>query len=335
MGRRILVFLAGAIVAGCGGGGGDSGSAAAPAPTASANITSQNAVQIAGASTDAALSSGEFDEFVDLGLFGAPATATVVQSGGDASVSLARKTARLQAETAEVSVGPETTECDMGGFMTISATIADSETLSAGDTFSLSYMDCDYGDGMVANGSIAFTVTAFDGDLLGEQFELGFSLDIDSLELADSTEDTMIDGDLSMSMSVVGTTSSVTVSADSLDLSNGTDSFSLSQFSTTATIDSSMFPTSYSLQTSGYLMSSEFDGEVHFSTSTALQGSGEGNPVGGEFVITGADDATVTVIPMDEQNVRVELDLDGDDAVDEDGVIDVSWPEFLDTVEQG
>jgi hypothetical protein len=333
MGKYILVFVTAVIVVGCGGGS-DSSGGSTTTSTASADITAQNAVEIAGATTDAALASAEFDEIVDLGLFGSPATATVVLSGSNASVNLAKKTAQLQATTAAASV-EETTECPMGGFMTISAEIQEPETLSTGDSFSLSYMDCDYGEGMVANGSIGFTVSSFSGELGGEQFELGFDLDIDNLQLVELVEDTAIDGDMSMVLSVDATTSTVTISGSSLSLSSGTDSFSLSQYSTSATVDSSMFPTSYTLQSSGFLMSSHFDGEVRFSTSIELQGSGEGNPVDGEFTITGAEGATVTVIPMDEQMVRVELDLDGDDAVDEDGVIDMSWQEFLGTPDQG
>jgi hypothetical protein len=78
-------------------------------------------------------------------------------------------------------------------------------------------------------------------------------------------------------------------------------------------------------------MSSAFDGEVQFSTTVALQGSGEDNPLSGEFLITGADSATIKVIPLDSLNVRLELDLDGDQAVDANGVIDMTWQELLDT----
>ena len=333
MGKRLLIFLTGALVAACGGGGDNGGgTGSTSAPTASADITSQNAVVIGGAATDAALASGDLDDFVDMGIFGAPVASAAVESA-NASVSLARKTSNLQADAAAVTVGPETTECPMGGFMTASAEIDNPEALSAGDSFSLTYVDCDFGEGMVADGVMTLTVTSFDGDLESEVFELGFDLVVDNLQFSGALDNTMLDGDLSMSMSVTDTMSTVTLSADSLSLSNGTESFSLSQFSTTATADSSMFPTAYTLETSGYLMSSKFDGEVHFSTSVALEGSGEGHPVSGEFVITGADDATVTVIPMDEQMVRVELDLDGDDAVDEDGVIDMTWDEFLNTPE--
>ena len=215
--------------------------------------------------------------------------------------------------------------------MTISATIQNQETLSAGDTFSLSYMDCNFGEGIVANGGVGFTVTSFQGDLVGEDFELGFDLNIDNLQMAEIVDNVTFDGDISMSLSITATMTTVTVSGSSLSLTSGTETFSLSDYSTTATVDQSVFPNSFTLESSGYLMSSKFDGEVHFSTTIALEGSGEGNPVGGEFVVTGADGATVTVIPMDEQNVRLELDLDGDDAVDENGTMDMTWQELLDT----
>jgi len=329
-----LIFITAAMVAACGGGGGGD-SAAALQQTASAEIDSNNAAEIAGTTMDAALTSTEFDQLADLGVFGAPVTASATLAGSEAAVTLARKTAQLQATTAEVSVGPETTECPLGGFMTVSAEIQNPETLTAGDSFSLSYMDCDFGEGTVANGGIGFTVSSFDGDLVSEQFELGFELNIDNLQMVEVVENVTFDGDMSMSLNINATSTTVTVSGSSLSLTNGVETFTLSDYSTVATVDESVFPTSFSVETSGYLMSSRFDGEVYFSTSATLQGSGEGHPGTGEFMVTGADGATVKVIPMDEQNVRLELDLDGDDAVDQDGVIDMSWQEFLETPAEG
>jgi len=326
MGKRLLIIAAGMAVAACGGGGGDGGTNAnATVSAATASITTSNAATVAGSTADAALFSAEFDELANLGLLGSPGGVAVVQSGAGSSVTLAKQTASLQA----TSVGPVTENCPMDGTMTISATIENPETLTTGDTFSLSYTACDFGEGMVANGGITFMVTSFQGDLVGSDFSLGFSLQIDNLSMIETGDDVMFDGDFSMSMATSSTGTTVTLSGDSLSLTSGIDTYVLSEFSTTSTVDLSMFPASFTLESSGYLMSSEFDGEVHFSTSTALQGSGEGNPFDGEFVVTGAGEATVTVIPMDEQNVRLELDLDGDGAVDADGTVDMTWQELL------
>jgi len=234
----------------------------------------------------------------------------------------------LQAQTALVSVGPETTACPESGSMTISANIANPETLSPNDSFSLTYNDCNLGDGVVADGAIAFTVTSFQGDLGGDQFSLGFSLTVNNLTLADPAETVSVDGDFALAMNTSGTSTSVTVSGSSLSMTNGTETFSLSQFSTTATVDLSIFPESFTVESQGYLMSSDFDGEVRFNTSIAFSGNGEGNPVSGELLITGANQATIKVIPLDGNNVRLELDIDGDNAVDQDGVIELTWQEL-------
>jgi len=329
MGKRLLIIAAGLAVAACGGGGGGGGggTSTGTVSAATASITSANAVTVAGTTTDAALFSTEFDELANLGILGSPGGVAVVQSAAGSSVTLAKQTASLQA----VSVGPEVENCTFGGTLTISATIENPETLSAGDTFSLSYANCDFGEGMVANGSIGFTVTSFQGDLVGNDFDLGFDLRINGFSMVEAAESVSMDGDFSMSLDSTATGTTVTISGESLSLGNGTETYVLSEFSTTTTVDMSMFPESVTVQTSGFLMSSEFDGEVHFTTSIVLQGSGEGNPFSGEFVITGANEASITVIPMDEQNVRIELDLDGDGAVDPDGVIDTTWQELLGT----
>lgn len=334
MAKRVLILLAGAMVAACGGGGGGSDSGGlnggTTTHTATTNLTTTNAVAVAGTTTDAALFSGEFDELANLGILGSPGGVAVVQSASDASLTLAKNTSSLQA----VSIGPETEACPLGGMMTISATIENPETLTAGDTFSLGYTECDFGEGMVANGDIMFTVTSFQGDLVGGDFSLEFDLQINGLSMIEGTEDVTIDGDFTMSMASTATSTTVTMSGDLLSLTDGVDSYSLAEFSTTTTVDLGSFPEAFTLESSGFLMTSDFDGEVQFSTNIAFQGSGDGNPFNGEFLVTGANNATVTVIALDEMTVRIELDLDGDGAVDADGSMDMTWQEFLGTPEQ-
>jgi hypothetical protein len=314
------------VLAGCGGGG-DGGTAA---PTATATLTTDNAASVAGATTDAALNSSEMDELADLGLVLSPDMAAVMAYGSDTSVSLAKNSAQLQATTALVTVGPEIVACPVSGSMSVSGDITNPETLSPGDSFSATYTNCGFADGIVSDGTISFRVTSFQGDLGGDQFDLGFDVTVNQLLLTDPVETVTFDGDFSMQMNTNGTISRVTISGNSLSLANGTESYSLSRFSTTATADISMFPQSFTIESEGYLMTSEFDGEVHFSTSIAFQGNGEGNPVGGELIITGAGNATIKVIPLDGNNVRLELDLDGDGAIDENGIVDLTWQELLD-----
>lgn len=328
--KRVLFAVTGAGLVACGGGGGG-GDAQSAAPVASAELTTSNAVLIAGSTTDAALASTEFDQFANLGVLGSPGGTAAVQSAGDASMALAKQTAGLRATTAEVSVGPEVQECPLGGTMTISATIANPETLSAGDSFSITYADCDFGEGLVANGGMGFTVTSFSGDMSGEDFSVGFDIDVNDFSMTESGEAISLDGDFAISMSMTATSSVITLSGNSLSVSNGIEFFELSGFSTTTTLDLSTFPESFSIESSGFLMSSEFDGEVEFRTTVALQGNGAGHPVSGEFLVIGADGASVTVLPLDEQNARIELDLDGDGAVDPDGTLDMTWEAFLNT----
>jgi hypothetical protein len=326
--KRIIALAACLAVTACGGGGSGGGSA----PTATAELTVDNSVQIAGATADAALFSSEFDQLANLGLLGSPGGVAVAQAGGEASVTLARKTSQLQAisstSTTLVSVS-ESDDCPLGGTMSISAEIQNPETLSAGDNFSLSYADCDFGDGVLANGSISFRVTSMQGELNGDNTQVGFDLQIANLEIAEVGDGATIDGDISMSLNLTPTATTVSMSGSSLSVTSGVDSMMLSDYSTTVTADLSAFPESVTLQSSGFLMNSEFDGEVQFSTDIALQVSGENNPTAGRLRITGANGGIITVIPLDSLNVRVELDLDGDNAVDEGGTLDMTWQELL------
>jgi hypothetical protein len=326
MSKRVFIVAACLAVAACGGGGGGGdASAVASTPEATAEITSENAAAIAGATADAALFSSEFDDLANLGIVASPGGVAVVQSAAGASITLAKDTSRLQATT----IGPQTESCPFGGTMTISATIENPETLTAGDMFTMNYDNCDFGEGSVADGGIVFTVTSFQGDLVGTDFAMGFDLELTGFSMVGGGESVNMDGDFSLLIDTDATSSTVTVSGNSLTLTDGTDSFVLSAFSTTTTVDTSTFPASFTVASSGFLMSSEFDGEVEFSTTIAMQGSGEGNPFSGEFVVSGANGATVTVIPLDGDMVRLELDLDGDGAVDQDGTVDMTWQQLL------
>jgi len=320
MKTRIWLVLAVAVLTACGGGGGGGST-----PTASAVITTDNAVLVAGAVTDAVLASGDLGEIADLGLFGSPDIALVMVAGADSSVSLAKETAQLQAEKAEVMVSV-TEDCPFGGSMNISADIANEQTLTAGDSFSINYISCNLGDGLVLNGGMDMLVLSFQGDLsLGQIVNLGFDININNFSIMDAGETVTLSGDFAMTLDATDTTTTATVSANSLTLGNGTETFSLSRFTTTTTVLGT-FPESVSQQSDGFLMSSEFDGQVQFSTTVAFNFTGEGDPFSGELLITGADGATIRVI-ADGPNVHIELDLDGIDGVDE--VIDTTWQELL------
>ena len=63
------------------------------------------------------------------------------------------------------------------------------------------------------------------------------------------------------------------------------------------------------------------------TTSLSLQSMGEDYPFVGELRIEGADGAVIVMIALDANTVRLEIDIDGDGAVDD--TIDLTWDELM------
>jgi len=69
--------------------------------------------------------------------------------------------------------------------------------------------------------------------------------------------------------------------------------------------------------------SSEIGGSVTIVTDATFQGVDPNDPFTGQATITGANNSSVTLIAMDEVNVTLEVDADGD-AIPED-IIPTTW----------
>ena len=72
-------------------------------------------------------------------------------------------------------------------------------------------------------------------------------------------------------------------------------------------------------------MSSEFDGEIYYETTTPLQFGADGTAPTGEFVIRGANDASITVVFGGGETVEMNVDTDGDGQLDD--MIMTTWQE--------
>ena len=78
----------------------------------------------------------------------------------------------------------------------------------------------------------------------------------------------------------------------------------------------------------GTITSTQFDGEVTYETPVAFVALGDAYPHVGELLVTGANNATVRLIAVDEVNVRIEADYDGNGTIDE--TIDTTWDALFD-----
>lgn len=301
IGRFMIVTSTIWLVA-CGGGGGGGGGAAPI--TANAVITSQNVPAIAGAVVGATEGT---QSIADLGGLAAPV--------GPGALPVQEANAGAP-PTAEVTIGPDMTPCLVTGTQTFSAEIADPATMSGGDSISLLFSLCDEGDGTVMDGGFDFIVQSFQGDPLTGAFLFNVGVTVSGLSMTEGGETTTLSGDMTLTVDTLNPPSAaISVYGSSLTVLSGVETGSLSEFSIVTTVDPLAGTTLFELN--GYLMSSEFTGDVHFSTTAALQLDVAGDPSTGEVVITGADGATITMRIVSAQQVELDIDLDGDGSIDE------------------
>lgn len=316
-------------LSGCGGGGGGGGDSSPPPPTGDVTITSANAVGVASDVYEAVGDTASLGDFGTGGLIGSvgPANPTLSKS----AVTLATKSGLEGTVDAgsliAVAFGPERTDCAVSGTVTVSGDISDPNTLTAGDTISLRFNNCNDGDGQLVNGNLTLTIDTVSGDLNTEFFALGVSLGFDSLTVREAGETTSVHGGLSM---LVDTTAypvtTASLSSPSLSVTSGSQSANLSNYSTTVTLDESSQPPAFSVTSSGRISLPDRGGAVTYSVREPFTGFGDSDPQAGVLFIRGTNNASITMTVLSDTQVQLEMDYDGNGSVDETVIL--TWVEF-------
>jgi hypothetical protein len=315
----IAVVLA---LSGCGGGG------SSPDLDLAA-ITSANAPVIASAVMGAALESSDLGAFTDFGaIAGSPksskATPVYTKMAEIQHTQLDALVKQSQTGIALVPIVPETTACVGGGSVTVSGNVANPATLSPNDTVVMDFDSC-VEDGATVHGRFAMTITSFSANPSTGAFSFGMNVQLSTFQVATATGTATANGGISMTISVTSTGNlTTTVMSNSIAISDGSSSHTLSGYSLTQVFDGASG--TFTLDLSGTLNSTAFSGAVTFDTVVLLQGTGNGFAYTGQVLITGANGATIRVIALDSALVRLEVDLNGDGTVDE--IIDKSWVEL-------
>jgi len=227
----------------------------------------------------------------------------------------------------KVPLGPDTYDCGVSGTQTISGELASLFGLTPGDRINVDAADCDDGLGEVVNGRIEMTITAFSGDLVAGLYLLEIDVMLIDFEVATATDTVLTNGDSSVSMDTTGLPIVVmSISGNMLTSQSLGSTETLSNFSSAQTVDTSVVPEPYTLTASGTVDSTQLSGVISYSTPVTFQGAGAAYPYAGEMLITGANNATIRLIALDEINVRIETDVDGDGVVD--ATEDTTWADI-------
>lgn len=317
----VLAAIGAASLAACGssGSGGDTGGA----PTAGtggslATITPDNAPIIAGVVAEVALEQGVFDFLFQQDL-------PIASSGTERILSTATK---IASPSQLLPNGTGLVDCAVSGTVDVDVTVADPFAPSVNDRYALVFTSCDDGLGTVTNGSMVIMITALGGDFTTEQFLLGMSLELSAFQVTEGVETSGASGTIAIefdSMSPPLTTISVSTSALAVTTEGMAEA--VTDLSVTISEDQSMFPAAIAVSTSFTISSPRIGGEVSVSTSLALQSTDGEYPYVGELRITGADQSVIIMIAIDANTVRLEIDIDGDGAMDE--TIETTWDEIL------
>ncbi len=319
---KLLIAAGLATLFGCGGGGttssintGDTGSTGSDGR---ATITNENAKAVAGVAAETALDN---DFFVDVVTQSLP----VISSGTKLTVVTVAKIAN---PSNLLAVQSGIVDCAVFGTVDIDVSVANPLTLSAGDEFGFTFTSCDQGTGAVASGGVTLTITSLGGDFSTGEFVLGMSLEVTALSITANGETTTASGTIGVEIdSTMPPLRTTTVSIGAL----ATTSSGLTDVITNMTVviveDDSMFPTGVSVQTSFTVSSPRIGGDIVVSTSLALQSSGSEYPFVGELRMMGAGNSLIVLIAVSASDVRLEIDIDGDGAMDSS--VDTTWDEII------
>ena len=297
----------------CGGGGGDGSGNIQPAASL-ADIDSVSGPVIAEAVASSMLIS---ETLSGLSALAVPQTA-------QATIGYSPDNSLLP-PVAAATIGPEMIDCDGGGMATFSGNLANTQTLTAGDTMTFAYTDCNDGLGTVIDGTLSVTIGTMTGDPDLGTFSLALTMNLQNFQISSDGNVASLHGDISFAFDATDQQSiTMSVSSGMLAASAGNQSVTLSNYSVTFTIDPLL--ASMQLETEGTLAGSEFSGAVTYSTTQPIAMNAADTPVSGQMVVEGAGGATITINIVSAAQVDVEFDYDGNGTVDE--VVMTTWEEL-------
>ena len=321
MNRKALGALSLAmLVTGCGGGGSTFGGE--DPVSSSFPITGTNGFDVARLSWQAANSTGDIAAF-EAGFLPVSGASGATQAAEQVEGPNSRVTNIINMVPFD-----DERECFVSGTVRSTGDIADPITpaLTAGDRFRTEYAACDEGNGEVLDGVVDMTVVDITGDFFGGVFQMSMDIVLESFAVTIAGETTTGHGDASAAIDTLDTPYvEVGVSGSSLAETTSAGTETITNYSTAQTLDGNQVPAEYTLNSSGNLDSSQLPGAVDYSTPTTFVGFEGAFPHTGVLFVEG-EDSSARLVALDDTNVEIEIDNNGDGVVDE--VIQTTWVEL-------
>jgi hypothetical protein len=316
---RTTLILLSAGMAACGGGGGS----VAATPAALVSIDEDNAETIAREVLSVGVDSA------DLGVSNGSSGILAADGGASAlAVHLAgRRTIQAAGQVQASAIDESEVDCVVSGTLSLSEDLDDPDTLQSGDEITAVFDACDDGEGAVYDGQLRIEVQSFTGDLFEGLYRLDSRFVMTDLAITKNGITETGNGTLNVDMDLL------TAGLESYDITSTL--FTLTSGASTWLVRDlvSFFEDDYrdeewhvTLDESGSLESSSFAGRVDYGTTTPFESVDGGYPQTGVLRIDGANGSSVVVTVLDEEELQLDIDRDGNEVVDETLVLE--WDEI-------
>ena len=327
MNRQLPILLAASMFfSACDNGSGFAGTSVPPpgAGPDPVGLNPTNAKQAARVAFGASLQSLGLGDMVGAGGIAASPAGALQKPG------LAQSMSGLISRAAQkVALGPFTEPCLVSGTTTISGELETGLPYTVGDTINVDATDCDDGLGEVVSGRMEITVTAYSGDILfGPTYSLEMSVLLIDFAVTTLSDTIVSNGDATVLVDTSGDpVFAMSISGDSLTNQYLASSETITNYQNLQTVDTSVpLAEPYTLDASGTVASSQLPTAISYTTTVTFQGAGAAYPFAGEMLLTAAAGGAVKLIALDEINVRIETDADGDDIFE--STEDTTWDDI-------
>ncbi|HEX9171153.1 MAG TPA: hypothetical protein VF861_00665 [Telluria sp.] len=326
--RTCFLIMGSALVLSACGGGGSGATESAPGPVSTlSTVTAGNANKVASnAYAASSVISDSSSSLTDV------LTGVSIGGASISTVSPVLKLVKHARGAPQLLTGVTISEsCSGGGTVTIDATIRNQQTISDGDTMTVTANNC-VEDGSTMNGAMAITFSGMSGDILNT-WTFGATMDtrFTNFSVASGSETLAVNGDMKIAINQTNsTTSSLTISGKSLQTTEqkaGTTiatrtltDYSLTGSTLGTTITSAAnFTLSGNTSTLGQFSYSVKNIQPFVSTGSAM-------PSSGSLIVNGAA-SSVTVTVAGPSGVRLDYSAKGDGVITQ--TTTQSWTEFL------
>jgi hypothetical protein len=221
--------------------------------------------------------------------------------------------------------------CTGGGTVSIDATLANSQTISNGDTMKMTATNC-VEDGSTMNGTLSITFSNVTGDVMnGTTYKATMDSRFSAFSLASGTDTAILNGDMKMTVDQTSATSNtLTISGTSLQLTEqragatiGTST--LGNYTMTGSTNGTTVTSAANFTLSG---NSTALGNYAYNVKNVqpFVSTGLSMPASGSMLVMG-DASSVTVTAVDSNNVRVDYSAKGDGVITQTNTF--AWLNFL------